>query len=76
MPNPILQAINGMRNPNNNILGLMSMLKSGNPDAIFNQLKQTNPQFKKFVEDNQNKSVQQIAQENGIDINIINQFLR
>ena len=76
MPNPILQAINAMRNPNNNILGLMSMLKSGNPDAIFNQLKQTNPQFKKFVEDNQNKSVQQIAQENGIDINIINQFLR
>lgn len=76
MPNPILQAINGMRNPNNNILSLMSMLKSGNPDAIFNQLKQTNPQFKKFVEDNQNKSVQQIAQENGIDINVINQFLR
>ena len=76
MPNPILQAINAMRNPNNNILGLMSMLKSGNPDAIFNQLKQTNPQFKKFVEDNQNKSVQQIAQENGIDINVINQFLR
>lgn len=73
MKNPILQAING--NKNNSILNLMSMLRSGNPDAIFNQMMQTNPRFRQFVEENQNKSVEQIAHENGIDMNTINQLI-
>lgn len=77
MRNPIIQMLNGNRqNPMNNIVELVSSLRNGNPDAIYRQMMNTNPQFKKFIQDNQGKSPEQIAYENGIDMNSIQQFLR
>lgn len=72
MNNPILSKLNN----GNNMLGLLGALKNGNPDAIFNQMMQSNPQFANFVKTNQGKSPEQIARENGIDLGMLNQFLR
>lgn len=47
------------------------MLRNGNPEQIMQQMMNTNPQFKKFVEDNRNKTPQQIASEYGVDISQI-----
>lgn len=38
----------------------------GNPQAAANNLMRTNPDFARFVRDNQGKTPQQIAQEHGI----------
>ena len=72
MPNPILQAMMGRQQQQMNILNL---LKNRNPNEVFNQMMQTNPQFKSFVEQNKGKSVEQIAQENNIDMNLLKQFM-
>ena len=73
--NPIIQAISGRSN--NGILdkinGINQMI-NGNPEAVYQQMMQSNPQFRQFVESNQGKSPEQIAQENGIDFNLLNQF--
>lgn len=74
--NPILQALSGATNKQNNIMGLLSMLKNGNPNVVFNQMMQTNPQFRSFVEANKGKNVEQIAQENGIDLSMLKSFLK
>lgn len=50
--NPMLNNFPGNQNP----LGWISALKSMNPDAVYQQMINTNPQFKKFVEDNQGKA--------------------
>lgn len=72
--NPILQTIMG-NNRGNQMMSLMNMMKSGNPNAIYNQMMQTNPQFRQFIEDNKDKTPEQIAQENGIDMNLLRQFM-
>ena len=43
---------------------------------MFNMNPNLKPQFEKFINDNQGKSLEQIAQENGIDPEIIRQFIR
>jgi hypothetical protein len=52
------------------------MLRSGNPQAIMNQMMQTNPQFAQFVNENKGKSVDQIAKDYNVDLNSIRQFMR
>lgn len=54
---------------------ILNMLKSRNPDVLFNQMIQTNPQFKSFVDSVKGKSVEQIAQEYNIDMNLLKQFM-
>lgn len=77
MLNPILQALNvNQMKPMNNIMGLVSSLRNGNPNAIYQQMMQSNPQFAKFINDNKGKSPEQIAQENGIDMNLLQQFMK
>ena len=44
------------------------MLNGKNPDELFKQLMQNNPQFRQFYEQNKDKSPEQIAKENGIDL--------
>ena len=51
------------------------MVTSGNPAVMFQNLMNTNPQFKQFVQENQGKTIEQIAQNYGIDINAIKQIL-
>ena len=76
MMNPIMQMLNKNNNNKlNDVLGIVNILKNGNPNAIYNQMLNSNPQFKNFIEQNKGKSPEQIAQENGIDINQIKSFL-
>ena len=71
--NPILRNL-----PNNNILSQLSNIRqliNGDPAAAFGRMMQTNPQFKSFVEQNKGKSIEQIAQENNVDMNLLKQFM-
>lgn len=60
----------------NKMQAAMQMLSGQNPQAIFQNLMQSNPQFQQFVQQNQGKSIDQIARENGIDPSIVHQFIR
>jgi len=74
MVNPILQMLN-QKSPMNNIMGLVNAVK-GNPQGMFNNMMQTNPQFRKFINDTRGKSVDQIAQEYGVDMSLLNNLLK
>jgi len=63
---------NGFADRINAIKGMIN----GNPQAMAMQLMQSNPQFAAFVRQNQGKSVEQIAQENGIDMEALRQALK
>lgn len=54
--------------PQNNLVSIIQMLKSGNPEQIAINLMQKNPQFRQFVEANRGKSPEQVAKEHGIDL--------
>ena len=69
--NPILQAMN--RNPKTEMLN--SILKGKNPEAVFNELMQNNPQFRQFAEANRNIAPEQIAQNFGVTPDLIKQFM-
>lgn len=56
-------------------MNILSLLKNRNPNEVFNQMMQTNQQFKSFVEQNKGKSVEQIAKEHNIDMNLLKQFM-
>ena len=47
-----------------------------NPDTAMKLFAQKNPQFAQFLRDNQGKSPQQIAQDYGLDWNIVQNFLK
>ena len=70
--NPILSML---QSSSGNLLSRISqikdMLEGKNPDAVFNEMMQNNPDFRKFVESNRGKSPEQIARENGIDPTIL-----
>lgn len=69
--NPILSLLNKSDSPNllSQIQSINNMLNGKNPDELFNKLMQSNPQFRQFYEENKNKSPEQIAKENGINLN-------
>lgn len=54
--------------PQNNLVNVIQMLKSGNPEQMAAKLMQTNPQFKSFMESNRGKSPEQVAKEHGVDL--------
>lgn len=66
--NPLFQAMNGGNNKMAQVANVMRMLKSGNPEQIAQQMMQSNPQFRQFVEQNKGKTPEQVAKENGIDL--------
>ena len=49
------------------IVQIKNMLSGKNPDDLYNQMMENNPQFRQFIEANKGKSVEQIAKENGIN---------
>ena len=69
--NPILAML--QKPQTNNLLSQISQIKNmmagKNPDTMFAELYNNNPQFKQFVDANKGKTPEQIAQENGIDPN-------
>lgn len=69
--NPLMMAMQGASAPTNKIgqvASLMKMLQSGNPEQMFQQMMQNNPQFRQFVEQNKGKTPEQVAREHGIDL--------
>lgn len=75
MQNPISQRLGGNNRPNN-VAQLVQMLRGGNPQAMFDQMMQSNPQFAQFVNSNKGKSVEQIARDYGVDIGMLQQLIR
>lgn len=70
--NPLMQAMTGSRDPMgkmSQVLKMMQSLRNGNPEQIAQQMMQSNPQFRQFMEANKGKTPQQVAQENGVDLN-------
>ena len=75
--NPILQALNkNSMLKQNDLLGMVSALKNGDPEVMARQMMSSNPQFRRFVEANQGKSPEQVARENGIDFDSVRNLLR
>ena len=72
--NPILSALN-QPNQKNLLSQINSLLSGKNPDAVFSDLLQNNPQFKSFVEANKGKTPEQIAKENGLNMEQIKAML-
>lgn len=68
--------LNGGGNSLFNRINAVKNLIGGNPQGVYENLLQTNPQFAEFVQKNQGKSPEQIAQENGIDFNTIRSFMK
>lgn len=69
--NPIISMLTKQSNSQNllsQIQSINNMLNGKNPDELFTQLMQNNPQFRQFYEANKNKTPEQIAKENGIDL--------
>lgn len=58
---------------NSQLSWLMNMVK-GNPQGLANMV-QSNPKFNQFVANNKGKSVEQIARENGLDINMVRSLI-
>ena len=69
--------------PQNNPLAMMgqlkqmvSMLRDQDPNHVAQLMAQRNPQFAAFLQQNQGKSPEQIAKENGIDMSLVRELLR
>lgn len=67
---------NQPQKPANKINQALQMIQGiKNPQAMAQNLMQQNPQFKEFVTQNQGKSPDQIAKENGLDLSSIKGLL-
>lgn len=76
--NPLMMAMQGANNPMNKmgqVANVIKMLRSGNPEQIAQQMMQSNPQFRQFVESNRGKTPEQVAREHGIDLNQIKSMM-
>ena len=65
MPNPLFN--NQPQPGDQGIFGLIKQLKSGNAEQLFNQMYQTNPQFRDFANSMKGKTPEQAFQEKGFD---------
>lgn len=74
--NPLLQnnALSGS-NLIQNASKIISMMKGQNVEIVMKQMLQNNPQFRQFYEQNKDKSLDQIATDYGVDMNLIRQLL-
>ena len=77
--NPLIASIgpmNNMRQMMQMVNGIKQMMNGQNPDTVMKMFAQKNPQFAQFLRDNQGKSPQQIAQDYGLDWNMVHGFLK
>ena len=77
--NPLMASMgpmNNMRQMMQMVNGIKKMMNGQNPDTAMKLFAQKNPQFAQFLRDNQGKSPQQIAQDYGIDWNMVQGFLK
>ena len=54
---------------------LKNLMDGKSPEGVYNYLMQTNPQFKRFIQDNQGKSIEDIAMEYDIDLDMVKRFM-
>ena len=54
----------------------IGMLRGQDPQKVALQMAQRNPQFAAFLQQNQGKTPDQIAAENGIDMNFVRELIR
>ena len=69
--------------PQNNPMAMMGQLKQmvgmirgQDPRQVAQMMAQRNPQFAAFLQQNQGKTPDQIAAENGIDMNFVRELMR
>ena len=77
--NPLMASMgpmNNMRQMMQMVNGIKQMMNGQNPDTVIKMFAQKNPQFAQFLRDNQGKSPQQIAQDYGLDWNMVHGFLK
>ena len=77
--NPLMASMGpmvNMRQMMQMVNGIKQMMNGQNPDTVMKLFAQKNPQFAQFLRDNQGKSPQQIAQEYGLDWNMVQGFLK
>lgn len=55
---------------------MVGMIRGQNPQQLMQTFAQRNPQFAEFLRQNQGKSPEQIAQEHGIDMNMVRDLMR
>ena len=77
--NPLMASMgpmNNMRQMMQMVNGIKQMVNGQNPDTVMNLFAQKNPQFAQFLRDNQGKSPQQIAQDYGLDWNMVQGLIK
>ena len=77
--NPLMASMgpmNNMRQMMQMVNGIKQMMNGQNPDTVMKLFSQKNPQFAQFLRDNQGKSPQQIAQDYGLDWDMVQGFLK
>ena len=77
--NPLIASMgpmNNIRQMMQTVNGIKQMMNGQNPDTVMKLFAQKNPQFAQFLRDNQGKSPQQIAQDYGLDWNMVQGFLK
>ena len=81
--NPMLELLGRSQAPQNNPLAMMGQLKQmaqmmrgQDPQMLVQNFAQRNPRFAEFLRQNQGKSPEQIARENGIDMGILRDLIR
>ena len=77
--NPLMASMgpmNNMRQMMQMVNGIKQMMNGQNPDTVMKMFAQKNPQFAQFLQDNQGKSPQQIAQDYGLDWNMVQGFMK
>ena len=65
MPNPLFE--NQPQPGSQGIFGLIKQLRGGGADAMFQQMYQSNPQFRDFANSMKGKTPEQAFQERGFD---------
>lgn len=65
--------------PNNNLINQIKNIKSamgGNPQALFQNMMQNNPQFKQFAQQMQGKTPEEAFSQFGLDFNEIKGLMK
>ena len=77
--NPLMASMgpmNNMRQMMQMVNGIKQMMNGQNQDTVMKLFSQKNPQFAQFLRDNQGKPPQKIAQDYGLDWNMVHGFLK
>lgn len=62
-------------NPLQALAQVKRMMNGSNPQAVYEQMLKTNPQFERFVRSIQGKDLNELAKANGIDLDLLKSLL-